>query len=191
VAFRKQIDTFNKGLALADPPVEPLTIPFESASLPAYIVPAVGHAKNVCPLLIPNGYDATITDIYSLPIVDPQRIALSGWCLGGHLAPRVASGGHRLAAWNADPSQRGIASGFRDYAIKLGAAPEAAANLGGLDQELREGAGDHWEMANRSLLNRRVFDWLDGYSSHVAMSKPIAATPVGHPHCRLCRSRLP
>ena len=24
-----------------------------------------------------------------------------------------------------------------------------------------EGAGDHFEMFNRSLLNRRVFDWLD------------------------------
>jgi hypothetical protein len=75
--------------------LEPLTIPFESASLPAYIVSAVGHAKNVCPLLIPtNGYDATNTDIYSLPIVAP----LAGDASGGHLAPRVASGGHRLAA---------------------------------------------------------------------------------------------
>jgi hypothetical protein len=25
-----------------------------------------------------------------------------------------------------------------------------------------EGAGDHCEMMNRSLLNRRVLDWLDG-----------------------------
>jgi hypothetical protein len=25
-----------------------------------------------------------------------------------------------------------------------------------------EGAGDHVETMNRSLLNRRVFDWLDG-----------------------------
>jgi hypothetical protein len=25
-----------------------------------------------------------------------------------------------------------------------------------------EGAGEHCEMLNRSLVNRRVFDWLDG-----------------------------
>jgi predicted alpha/beta-fold hydrolase len=44
--------------------------------------------------------------------IDPARIALTGWSLGGHF---------------------------------------------GTD----EGAGDHCEMRNRSLLDQRVFDWLD------------------------------
>jgi pimeloyl-ACP methyl ester carboxylesterase len=35
--------------------------------------------------------------------VDPDRIALMGWSLGGYLAPRAASGEHRLAALIADP----------------------------------------------------------------------------------------
>lgn len=182
------------------------------------------------------------------PIVDPKRIALSGWSLGGHLAPRAASGEHRLAACIADPGQWSIAGLFRPLAVKLGASPAAAANLGELEppvldrlwqfvmanpvlawkivqrgfwvhgvdnlrdylraieqftmdgrvdgiacptlmtvagndplaaeteqffdrlrcprQLLRfsadEGAGDHCESANRSLLNRRVLDWLDG-----------------------------
>jgi dipeptidyl aminopeptidase/acylaminoacyl peptidase len=113
----------------------------------------------VCPLLIlTNGSDATITDMYfasavaasrrgyhcllfdspgqgemlyergvrlrpdwetvvravvdlalTLPTVDPKRIALSGWSLGGYLAPRAASGEQRLAACIADPGQPSIA----------------------------------------------------------------------------------
>lgn len=35
--------------------------------------------------------------------VDPDQIALIGWSFGGYLAPRAASGEHRLAACIADP----------------------------------------------------------------------------------------
>jgi hypothetical protein len=185
-AFRKQVDALGRGLALADPPARPLRIPFEDTTLPARLVPAAGHADEVRSLLIlTNGYDATITDMYfasavaasrrgyhcllfdgpgqgemlyehgvrlrpdwetvvraavdcalTLPIVDAKRIALSGWSLGGYLAPRAASGEHRLAACVADPGLWSILGGFRDYAIKLGATPEAAANPGDLDQRV-------------------------------------------------------
>ena len=37
------------------------------------------------------------------PEVDPKRLALIGWSFGGYLAPRAASGEHRLAACLADP----------------------------------------------------------------------------------------
>lgn len=184
----------------------------------------------------------------TLPLVDAKRIALSGWSLGGHLAPRGASGEPRIAALIADPGAWSIADGFRDVATRMfGVPPEAAADLGALDQaaidkvdafvrgnrqlnwkvvqrgfwvhgvsDLRayfasaelftmkgraeliscptfitqaendalsagagafydalscpktlmrftaaEGAAGHCEMGNRSLLNRRVFDWLD------------------------------
>ncbi len=64
-AFRKQIDVFDKGLALGDPPVLPLRIPFEGTSLPAYFIPAAGQADTQRPLVIQvNGYDATVTDLY-------------------------------------------------------------------------------------------------------------------------------
>jgi alpha-beta hydrolase superfamily lysophospholipase len=297
-AFRKQIDVLNKGLALSNPPVAPMRIPFEGTSMPAYLIPAVGQEHEVRPLIIlTNGYDGTITDMYfasavaasrrgyhclmfdgpgqgemlyeqgiylrpdwetviqavvdfaiNLPTVDPKRIVLDGWSLGGHLAPRAASGEHRLAACIADPGQWSIAGEFRNFAIRLGATPEAAANLSELDQSVldrltqaitsnpslrwkivqrgfwvhgvdnlrdylrsaeqftmdgraeavacptlltlaeddplaggtqaffdrlrcpkvlirfatSEGAGEHCEMGNRSLLNRRVVDWLDG-----------------------------
>jgi dienelactone hydrolase len=297
-AFRKQIDALEQGFALSDPPIEPVRIPFGAGSLPAYLVPAVGREGDVRPLIVlTNGYDATMTDMYfssavaasrrgyhclmfdgpgqgamlfeqgvrmrpdwenviqpvvdfalALPIVDPQRIVLSGWSLGGYLAPRAASSEHRLAAVIADPGTSSIAGGFRGFAInRFGVAPADAANLGELAQPLldsfeaaikadrslfwkvyqrgfwvhgvdnlrdylrsaelftmegraelitcpvlltmaehdviaattpsffdalrypktmlrfsaSEGAGDHCEIMNRSLLNRRVLDWLD------------------------------
>lgn len=305
-ASRRQIDAFDRALALGDEPVAPVRIPFETASLLAYVIPAQGQASTKRPLLIlTNGYDGTITDLFfasavaasrrgyhclifdgpgqgttlveqgmrlrpdwetviravvdfasALPKVDPGRIALSGWSLGGYLAPRAASGDPRLAACIADPAQACIADGFRAHAIRLGATPGQAADLGELpqpvldrleriimdDRTLRwsivqrgfwvngannlrdylasverftmagrieaircptlftlaeedslasgtqaffdalrcpktllrftraEGAGDHCEMGNRSLLNRRVIDWLDG----VLRTAPLA-----------------
>ena len=71
----------------------------------------------------------------TLPLVDAKRIALSGWSLGGHLAPRGASGEPRIAALIADPGTWSIGDGFRDVVVhKFGVSPEAAADLGALDQ---------------------------------------------------------
>lgn len=296
-AQRNQVETFDQAMGLSDPPVTPISIPFDGLSLPAYVLPAEGHASEVRPLIIlTNGYDGTITDMYfasavaatrrgyhvlmfdgpgqgsmlvrdgthlradwevviravvdvslTLPNVDPDRIVLSGWSLGGYLAPRGASGEHRLAACIADPGQFGMRDGVTAYAIRMGAPPEAARDPASLDQAIldrmqqqidsdriqhwtfvqrgfwvhgvpdlrgylagamdfsmdgranliqcptlltlaendpltastqqiydamtcpkaiirfteREGAGGHCEMGNRSLLNRRTFDWLD------------------------------
>jgi alpha-beta hydrolase superfamily lysophospholipase len=185
-AFHKQMDVFNKGLALRDPPAAPLRIPFERTSLPAYLIPAVGYEAAVRPLLIcTNGYDATITDMFfasavaatargyhclifdgpgqgemliehgmtlrpdwetvikavvdfalTLSLVDPARIALSGWSLGGYLAPRAASGEHRLAACIADPGLWSMTSGLRAFCERLGVPAEAAANPADIEQSL-------------------------------------------------------
>ena len=71
----------------------------------------------------------------TLPLVDAKRIALSGWSPGGHLAPRGASGEPRIAALIADPGTWSIGDGFRDVVVhKFGVSPEAAADLGALDQ---------------------------------------------------------
>lgn len=43
--------------------------------------------------------------VLARPEVDPGRIAILGWSLGGYLAPRAASGEPRLAACMADPGQ--------------------------------------------------------------------------------------
>ncbi|WP_322034140.1 alpha/beta hydrolase family protein [Paraburkholderia sp. J76] len=296
-ASNRQIEAFESALALGGEPSKPMRIPFENISMLAWLIPAQGRQSERRPLLIlTNGYDGTITDLYFasavaasrrgyhclifdgpgqgttlirhgvtlrpdwerviaavvdfallLPQVDAKRIALSGWSLGGYLAPRAASGEARLAACIADPGQASVARGFRDYAVKLGATPQEAGNLGALlepilakleqiiagDRKLRwsfmqrgywvngarnlreylasvepytmegriegircptlftqaeddalavhtgeffdalqcpkvlmkfrkdEGAGEHCEMRNRSLLNDRVLDWLD------------------------------
>ena len=186
-AFRKQVDALDKGLAIGPNPVLPLRIPFGRTPLPAYLIPALGFEDEVRPLIIlNNGYDATITDMYfasavaasrrgyhcllfdgpgqgamlyehsiplrpdwevvikavvdfvlTLPVVDPNRIALSGWSLGGHLAPRGASGESRIAALIADPGTWGIADGFREVVVhKFGVASDAARDLGSLEQSV-------------------------------------------------------
>ena len=179
-SYRRQIVLFERGLALGDSPATVMGIPFESGTLPGYLLPAEGRARERRPLLIlTNGYDATVTDMYfasavaatrcgyhclvfdgpgqggalyeqglylrpdwekvisavvdrvlQLNIVDPDRIALSGWSLGGYLALRAASGEHRLAACVADPGLWSVASGFRAAAIGVGVPPEQTVRLG-------------------------------------------------------------
>jgi hypothetical protein len=80
--------------------------------------------------------EAVVDFAINPPTVDPGRIVLDDWSLGGHLAPRAASGGHRLAACVADQGQWSIAGEFRNFAIKPGATPEAAADLGELGQSV-------------------------------------------------------
>ncbi len=298
-AFRKQTAAFDQAMALSKKAIEPWRIPFEKTTLPAYFLPAIDFPESVRPLLIlTNGYDASITDMYFAsavaaihrgyhcllfdgpgqgellieqgiplrpdwetvvgaiieeavkhPHVDVTRIAISGWSLGGYLAPRAASGDDRIAACIADPGLPSMADAFRRMATSfVRASSEAVTHLARIDQPLlnriehfiasdrkmswnfkqrgfwvhgvrdlgeylssiesytmkgREklircptlltraendplaggterfydslncqktlltfsadrGAGDHCEMMNRTLLNRRVLDWLDG-----------------------------
>jgi hypothetical protein len=63
-AFRKQTQALDRGLALNDPPIRPLAIPFEGGTMPAYFLPAGGYAGARRPTIIfTNGYDGTITDM--------------------------------------------------------------------------------------------------------------------------------
>lgn len=61
--------------------------------------------------------------------VDPDRIVLQGWSLGGYLAPRGASGEHRLAACVADPPLWSVLAGMKSLAEQLGLSSAAAAAL--------------------------------------------------------------
>jgi alpha-beta hydrolase superfamily lysophospholipase len=70
----------------------------------------------------------------TLPAIDADRIALSGWSLGGYLAPRAASGEHRLAACIADPGNWGIGPGLRQFALGYGLSQAEADALPDLDE---------------------------------------------------------
>jgi pimeloyl-ACP methyl ester carboxylesterase len=102
----------------------------------------------------------------TLSNVDPLKIALCGWSLGGYLAPRAASGEPRLAACVADPALPSVADGFRAYVMKLGATRDEAANLGELPAALMERlaqivANDRkltWSIAKRGY-------WVNGAST--------------------------
>lgn len=82
---------------------------------------------------------AVVDFAVELSHVDPKRIALSGWSLGGYLAPRAASGESRLAALIADPGTWSIADGIRSMVIRqFGVPAEAARDLGSLDESVME-----------------------------------------------------
>jgi dipeptidyl aminopeptidase/acylaminoacyl peptidase len=53
------------------------------------------------------------------PEIDPERIALNGWSFGGYLAPRAASGEHRLAACIADPGQWDLLEAMKGFLSSL------------------------------------------------------------------------
>jgi hypothetical protein len=87
----------------------------------------------------------------TLALVDPRRIALSGWSLGGHLAPRAVSGEPRIAALIADPGTWSIADGFRNIVVnRFGVPRAAAADLGCLDQAILDQV-DAFIRGNRQL----------------------------------------
>jgi alpha-beta hydrolase superfamily lysophospholipase len=73
-AFEKQIAALNAAFALFDPPILPLSIPFEGASMAAYFIPAADAPRSKRPTIVfTNGFDATITDLYFFSAVAASR----------------------------------------------------------------------------------------------------------------------
>jgi hypothetical protein len=73
-AFRKQIAAFEAGLALLPHPVAPLRVPFEGTTMPGYLLPVAGGEAETRPLVIlTNGYDATVTEMYFATAVAVAR----------------------------------------------------------------------------------------------------------------------
>ncbi|SIR93418.1 Lysophospholipase, alpha-beta hydrolase superfamily [Haladaptatus litoreus] len=102
----------------------------------------------------------------SRPEVDPDQIVLIGWSFGGYLAPRAASGEHRLAACIADPGLWDMITAIREMATKLGVAQQAADELPDIDpnslQPLFEAVESSpeltWTFKQRGL-------WVHGFDS--------------------------
>lgn len=215
-AYRRQVAAFDDGMRLRAVPVHAVDIPFEGARMRSYLLPAEGREHEVRPLIIMvNGYDATVTDVYfalgvaatrrgyhvlifdgpgqggtlyeqgvplrpdwetvvsaviddavTRPIVDAGRIAVSGWSLGGYLAPRAASGDPRISACIADPGQWDLAEAMRGFAQRFGATPEQAAHPERLDDEvlekmmsvIRQNRAMRWSIEQRGFWANGVTD---------------------------------
>jgi len=69
------------------------------------------------------------------PDVDPDRIALTGWSLGGYLALRAATGEHRLAACIADPALFAVDDGMVSRLEGAGVPAAALASYPDLSAE--------------------------------------------------------
>lgn len=97
------------------------------------------------------------------PDVDPDRIVLHGWSLGGYLAPRAASGEHRLAACVADPALPGILDSFGPMGSALGMSQEAIARLpeisdadaAKIEHLIKQDRSVHWSLVQRGF-------WVNG-----------------------------
>ncbi len=64
-ALHLQMDTFDRAMAVLDPPGEKLDIPYEDTTLPGYFVRAPWHANEVRPVVIVGGgWDSTYIENY-------------------------------------------------------------------------------------------------------------------------------
>jgi pimeloyl-ACP methyl ester carboxylesterase len=97
--------------------------------------------------------------------VDPDRVVLQGWSLGGHLAARAATGEHRLAACILDPPGWSMFDGMAQLAGHLGLSEQAAAALPEISDEdeatmtaaIEANPGLRWKVVQRGF-------WVNGVS---------------------------
>ena len=211
-AFDKETDTFQKAAALMTPPVEPVEIPYEGTTLPGYFCRADDSGRPRPTLIVTNGYDSTINELYldfaavlprgynlllydgpgqgrvlikqglimrpdwekvvkpvvdyalTRPEVDPEKIAIMGISLGGYLAPRAASGEHRLAACIADP---GLWDMLEAAKARFSALPkDVLEKFPDVDPEVLEPIVEHIQKtpALRWAIIQRAF-WVHGLNS--------------------------
>jgi pimeloyl-ACP methyl ester carboxylesterase len=115
-------------------------------------------------------WENVITPVVDLalqrPDVDPDRIALTGWSLGGHLALRAVTGEHRLAACLTDPALLGIGEVMTARLQAMGTPGADLERLPNLDEATLTAMADgirHSRM-QRWTIEQRGF-WVHGVHS--------------------------
>lgn len=150
--YRAMNDAWASAAALFDPAIEPVAIPYETTTIPGWLMKPGGSDAPRPTIIVNNGSDGQNVDVYAFggaaavergwnalifegpgqgsmlfergipfrpdweavvtpivdylltrPDVDPSRIAISGWSMGGELVARAAAFEHRLAAVVLDP----------------------------------------------------------------------------------------
>ncbi len=207
--FSRQTAAFTKAAALADPPGEPIEIPYEGTTLPGWLFRPTSNPEPTPLLIATSGYDSTLYEGYlaqALPAlergwscllfdgpgqgralfeqglvirpdwenvvtavvdvaldrsdIDPDRIALTGWSLGGYFALRAATGEPRLAACIADPALFSMDGGMVPRLEAAGIPPAALADyptvssdiLSQIEQGITASRAQKWAILQRGLM---------------------------------------
>jgi pimeloyl-ACP methyl ester carboxylesterase len=100
------------------------------------------------------------------PEVDPERIALTGWSLGGYLALRAVTGEHRVTACIADPALLGIVEGMKARMQAMGTPSALVDRLPDLDDATRTAManGIQHNRMQRWTFERRGY-WVHGVNT--------------------------
>jgi hypothetical protein len=159
-AFERESATFREFAARADPPLEPVEIPYEETTLPGYFCPSAHVRGRGRTLIATNGYDSTVHEMYFAFAVAANRRGYHCLLFDGPGQGRalIKQGLHMRPDWE---------SGVRpvvDFALTCPEVDPARLALAGwsLGGYLGLRGGDHCAMMARSLFHQRMFDWLDG-----------------------------
>jgi alpha-beta hydrolase superfamily lysophospholipase len=109
---------------------------------------------------------AVVDTIVEHEEIDADRIALTGWSLGGHLALRAASGEPRLAACIADPALFSIGAGAIGRLRAAGISPSVIERYPNIDDATLAPIVEaiHGDRAQRWAIEQRGF-WVHGVST--------------------------
>lgn len=120
--------------------------------------------------------NAVVDVAVDLPGVDPGRMALTGWSLGGYLALRAASGEPRLAACIADPALYSVTAGMRGRLAAAGLPPNVLDGFPDIPDTVLAPMAEaiHADRAQRWAVEQRGF-WVHGVTSLAEYVRAIAA----------------
>ena len=121
---------------------------------------------------------AVVDAIVGREEIDPDRIALTGWSLGGYLALRAASGEPRLAACIADPALLSMGAGMIGRLRAIGISDSVIERYPDIDDATLAPLAEaiHGDRAKRWAVEQRAF-WVHGVSTLASTSKPPSRSP--------------
>jgi alpha-beta hydrolase superfamily lysophospholipase len=111
-------------------------------------------------------FSAVVDTIVEREEIDAERIALTGWSLGGYLALRAASGERRLAACIADPALLSIGAGMIGRMRAAGVSDSVMERYPDIDDATLAPIAEaiHGDRAQRWAIEQRGF-WVHGVST--------------------------